>query len=286
MGKRTNVCRPAGKNMSRLARNKNFMLILSVCLLKFFPSCQNRQQIPVEQSHSQHWIKIPDAALTHTDSQGKTLVHHAASDGDKDLISYLLSKGCGLDQKDHTGLTPLHEAVQNKNTSMIRFLLKQKANIHAKTDDLNTPLHLAVFNHDIQSAEILYFNGAHCDVSAGNKDDISPLNHALSQNDLIMAELLYRPMHYIIKKDKVEYFVYLIRNKKETVFQTDRRKMTPLHVAYLLQRQDFIEDLIKCGADASFPDIYGNKPKYYAGMDFMEPSDGKSPDRRYGHQGR
>lgn len=182
---------------------------------------------------------MPDSELNQPDSQGKTLLHHAVEEGDTALIAYLLERGI---------------------------------DVHAKTADLNTPLLLAVFNNDIQSAEILFFNGAHSDALTENKDKVSPFSHAVRNRYYAMAELLYFPMHHIIKRGKTEYFDYLLQNKEDAVSQTGMTKMTPLHIAHLFRNQYFIDRLSELGADSDVLDVYGRKPSDYATMDFLEPA--------------
>jgi len=248
------------------------ILFMMVYLLIPFMSCKNHQENPEKVSRIEQFEQMPDSELNQTDSQGKTHLHHAAKDGDTDLIEYLLKRGLELDQKDNSGFTPLHDAVQAQDTSALRFLIDRHADVHAKNADLSTPLHLAVFNNDIQSAEMLYFNGAHSDVLIENKDKVSPLSHAVRNRYYAMAELLYFPMHYIIKRDKREYYDYLVQNKEGEVSRTDMRKMTPLHVAYLFQSRYFVDRLLESGAESDSMDVYGRKPPDYSTMDFMEPA--------------
>jgi ankyrin repeat protein len=216
--------------------------------------------------------QLPDSELTQTDSLGKTLLHHAAVEDDTALIDYLLKRGLAVDKKDNNGFTPLHDAVQNQNTAAIRFLINHYADVHAKTADLNTPLHLAVFNNDIHSVERLFFNGAHSDILTENKDKVFPISHAIQNRYYTVAELLYFPMHYIIKRNKTEYYDYLVQINEQAISQKGMRKMTPLHIAYLFHNQYFIDRLSESGADSNSLDVYGRKPSDYTTMDFMEPA--------------
>lgn len=247
-------------------------LFVTAVLSIYFLSCGKSREIPEQVSSTSRFEQISDAELNRVDSQGKTLLHEAVVNGETELIAYLLKRGLAIDQKDNNGFTPLHVAVKGQDTSVVRFLIDNHADVHAKTADLDTPLHLAVFNNDIPSAEILYFNDAFSDVLAENKDKVSPFTHAVRNRYYAMAELLYFPMHYLIKHDKREYFDYLIQNKEDSAYQTDMRKMTPLHVAYLFQNQDFIDRLLQSGADSESVDVYGQKPSDYETMDFMEPA--------------
>ena len=248
------------------------ILLITVCLLISSLSCKNRHENPEKISSMEQFEQLPNSDLYQTDSQGKTLLHHAVVEGDTVLMNYLLKRGLAVDYRDDSGITPLHDAVQNQDTSTIRFLIKHHADVHAKTVDRNTPLHLAVFNNDIHAAEVLFFNGGHSDAQAENKEKVSPLSHAIRNRYYAVAELLYFPMHYLIKQNKTEYYDYLVQIKDDAVSQTGMRKMTPLHIAFLFQNQYFIDRLSESGADSNSLDIYGRKPSDYTTMDFMEPA--------------
>jgi len=247
-----------------------FILLITFCLLISLPSCKKNREIPEKISRLSRFEQMTDTELAQTDSLGKTLLHHAAADDDTNLVDYLLERGLSVDQKDSSGFTPLHDAVQSQNTAAIQFIINHHADVHAVTADLNTPLHMAVFNNDIPSAEILFFNGALSDVLSENTDKVSPLSHAVKNRYYAMAELLYFPMFYLIKRNKTEHYDYLLQNKEDVIFQTDMRKMSPLHVAYLFQNQYFIDRITESGADSDFKDVYGRKSSDYITMDFME----------------
>lgn len=253
-------------------RSPTLILLIVVCSLIPFLACKNHQKTTEKVNRMERFEGMSDSELAETDSQGKTLLHHAAKDDDADLIEYLLKRGLEIDQKDNSGFTPLHDAVQAQATSVMRFLIDRHANVHAQNADLNTPLHLAVFHNDIQSVEMLFFNGAHSDILMENKEKVTPFSCAVQNRYYAMAELLYFPMHYIIKRNKTEYYDYLVQNKEDAFSQTDMRKMTPFHVAHLFRNQYFIDRLAESGADSDVLDVYGRKPSDYATMDFWEPA--------------
>jgi CubicO group peptidase (beta-lactamase class C family) len=248
------------------------VLFVAVFLSIPFISCQKGKDEPAKASKMERYEQMSDAELNQTHSQGKTLLHEAVMNGETELIAYLLKRGLAIDQKDNNGFTPLHDAVKKQGYSVVRLLVDNHADVHARTADLDTPLHLAVFNNDIPSAEVLFFNGAFSDVLVENKDKVSPFTHAVRNRYYAMAELLYFPMHYLIKHDKREYYDYLVHKKEDAVFQTDMRKMTPLHVAYLFQNQHFIDRLLESAVSSDSLDVYGRKPSDYKTMDFMEPA--------------
>ncbi len=61
-----------------------------------------------------------------------------------DLMSLLISAGCGLRDLDTGGLTPLHHAAQAYSLESIRFLVENGSDVSSLTEDGSSPLHYAV----------------------------------------------------------------------------------------------------------------------------------------------
>nr|WP_320157510.1 ankyrin repeat domain-containing protein [Wolbachia endosymbiont (group A) of Anomoia purmunda] len=62
----------------------------------------------------------------------------------------LLDKGAGVDVVDSRGRTPLHWAAQNNNKEIVDALIKAKATVDIKDEDENTPLKLTT-NEEIKA---------------------------------------------------------------------------------------------------------------------------------------
>ncbi|MGC3992013.1 MAG: ankyrin repeat domain-containing protein [Chthoniobacteraceae bacterium] len=67
------------------------------------------------------------------------------------LAGLLLADGCPIDVVGEQGYTALHFAVSNGDTDMVRYLLEHKASPFARTDDGRTPLHIAAGCSDSES---------------------------------------------------------------------------------------------------------------------------------------
>lgn len=61
-----------------------------------------------------------------------------------DLMSLLISAGCGLRDLDTGGLTPLHHATQAYSLESIRFLVENGSDVSSLTEDGSSPLRYAV----------------------------------------------------------------------------------------------------------------------------------------------
>ncbi|KAJ1097106.1 hypothetical protein NDU88_002233 [Pleurodeles waltl] len=68
--------------------------------------------------------------LSYTDTEGRTLLHHAAAHGNVDICQVLLKDNIGrmqLDLQDIYGKTALHYAIQMHNSAVLKFLVNEEA---------------------------------------------------------------------------------------------------------------------------------------------------------------
>jgi CubicO group peptidase (beta-lactamase class C family) len=206
---------------------------------------------------------IPKNELVKRDSLGRSFLHHATIQADSIAIIYLIEKGIPLDQKDDSGYTPLHIAVMNNNHNVVKMLIENGANTQILFPDSTSLLMYAVRKNDVPMAEILFFSNNNNDYTLveGN------LNYKLGteaarRKYYSLAEMFIWPLHYIVKRDKVEYFKHLITTNKNLIKSRDNRKSTPLHVAYLYQNDRFIHLLREAGAKDTI-DALGYLPEAY-----------------------
>jgi uncharacterized protein len=76
----------------------------------------------------------------------KTPLHLAATMGNKDIVSILLTTGAEINAKDLSGLTPLHGASMRGNSEIVNLLIDSGANVNAVSMNGITPLKLAQKN--------------------------------------------------------------------------------------------------------------------------------------------
>jgi ankyrin repeat protein len=101
------------------------------------------------------------------DSQGRTLLHIAASRGHQIRSYALLSAGADVNARDAAGWTPLHallEPVRQQEPDlrimMLEMLVLGGADLNAQSNDGTTPLACAVGKGDFDAAEYLLWHGA------------------------------------------------------------------------------------------------------------------------------
>lgn len=109
------------------------------------------------------------------DQYGRTLLHHAAVDGDVVLVRQLLAAGMDAGASDDNGWTPLHFAAQSNCADITEILLDAGAPVDARDTHGNTPLAKAVFNSRGVEDVIKLLRARGADPCAKNNHGISPL---------------------------------------------------------------------------------------------------------------
>ena len=139
----------------------------------------------VSGSHS--WSKVSDAV----DEEGKTQLHKAVEEGDKEKVIQLLAKE-EIDIKDKNGYTPLHWAVLTGQEEIASLLIARGANVNTTLPGGFTPLHDAVYVGRKDMVQLLIANGAR--VYAANKQGKRPLDLAVVKGN---QEIIYlmKPLH-------------------------------------------------------------------------------------------
>ena len=96
-------------------------------------------------------------------------IHHAAIEGPKDLIKYLIEKGANINEINSIGYTPLHYAAQAGNNEVVEMLIangaelnlrdKMDGPLHQNVVGGNTPLMHAVLAYEKDTVELLLKSG-------------------------------------------------------------------------------------------------------------------------------
>jgi ankyrin repeat protein len=106
------------------------------------------------------------ANLNTKDHDGNTLMHYTR--GDRKLIDYFTKHGLDIDITDAQGRTPLHHGASNGDTISMKALLDAGANINVREENFcSPPLNLAIFKNKINSVEFLLKNGADVSLCTG-----------------------------------------------------------------------------------------------------------------------
>jgi len=187
------------------------------------------QLLTAVQSGTVHDINmVLKRSLIHVnshDSNKRTPISVAASEGRLEIVQFLVLKGAQLNEVDHMGNTPLYDAVRNKHEDVvdallkagavlgldentvgvlmceaaskedqtvgvqeIRLLVKCGSNVNSKDYDGRTALHLAASTDKDNVIKVLLSLGA--DMYAKDRFDGTPLDDALRERNQRAMTLL------------------------------------------------------------------------------------------------
>ena len=92
----------------------------------------------------------------------RTQLHSATQDGNLELMTALIKRGCPVNAFDMLGKTPLHYAAMKENLDAIKVLLAAGADVNAHDKDVigNTPLGEVAGNCSFEVARTLIEAGA------------------------------------------------------------------------------------------------------------------------------
>jgi cytohesin len=118
------------------------------------------------------------------DSQGWSLLHHAARCDKPAAARLLLDAGCDVDVLDKDKHTPLHYAAGwlPKGASTALVLLEAGAGVDAQAENGRTPLHVAAMGGKVAVAELLVAKGA--SVARADADGMTALHFAAARGEV------------------------------------------------------------------------------------------------------
>ncbi|KAF4792006.1 hypothetical protein TURU_126257 [Turdus rufiventris] len=89
------------------------------------------------------------------DTDGFSALHHAALNGNTELISLLLEAQAAVDIKDNKGMRPLHYAAWQGKKEPMKMVLKAGSSVNIPSDEGQIPLHLAAQHGHYDVSEML-----------------------------------------------------------------------------------------------------------------------------------
>jgi ankyrin repeat protein len=75
-------------------------------------------------------LKVPNININVADANGNTALHHAARNGDIQVVELLVNRGADVDIQDQGGNTALHLAAANGNVEVVELLVNRGADIN------------------------------------------------------------------------------------------------------------------------------------------------------------
>ncbi len=125
------------------------------------------------------------------EKHNNTALHHAAINGHKDTVKFLIDSGADIDAVDKKGNTALHLAVIFDQVDTLKTLLESKADPNLQNIHGDTPLHIAILKNNKESVRVLINEKAN--VNIRNKEGQTAtflMECAISQINLI-KDIIY-----------------------------------------------------------------------------------------------
>lgn len=185
-----------------------------------------------------------------------------------DEVVRLLKLGANVMTPNQEGDTPLHIAVTEGDAEVMEFLIQNKANVNATGRSGNKPLH---YTGDVEIVRKLINHKANVNVQ--DEYGYMPLHYAVMEGDKEMMELLIKNKAEVNSKNKYGYtpldfacireiLEYLIQNKANINTTTEYGE-TPLHRAVSRGNIEVMESLIQYNANVHAKDINGQSVSDY-----------------------
>jgi ankyrin repeat protein len=94
-----------------------------------------------------------------------TALHHAALQGDLEIVRFLLNRGSNVNEYHYYLGTPIFVAALRRHKDVVEALLKHRASLSVPYGDLATALHCACFGGDVAIFELMLAHGQHGDLT-------------------------------------------------------------------------------------------------------------------------
>jgi ankyrin repeat protein len=182
--------------------------------------------------------------------QGRTKLHMACSEGDKDAVELLIRSGADVNLRDNRGATPLWIAAQHGRKEIVELLLNKGADINALDERRrSTPLLIAARSGHADVVKYLITKGA--DIHAADNQGMTPLAMARQQGHTEIVELLRQhgakeTLHGAVASGDIDEVKKLLSRGEDA-----DAKNEALLLALNSNRMDIAEQLVDNGANVN-----------------------------------
>ncbi|XP_061074694.1 ankyrin repeat and SAM domain-containing protein 1A-like [Conger conger] len=204
------------------------------------------------------------------DSTGYTPLHHAALNGQSEVVQTLLRNEALTNIADHKGCSPLHLAAWKGDQRIVRLLIHQGPSLpklNEQNSDNDTPLHCAAQYGHADVVRLLLEEQA--DPTTRNNRLETPLDLAALYGRLEVVHLLlashpgllaccaptHTPLHLAARNGHLPVVEVLLDAGMDINCETE--KGSALHEAALFGKTDVVQKLLSAGIDANMVDSRG-----------------------------
>uniref|UniRef100_A0A8C5L6C4 Caskin-1 n=1 Tax=Jaculus jaculus TaxID=51337 RepID=A0A8C5L6C4_JACJA len=208
------------------------------------------------------------------DPDGFSALHHAALNGNTELITLLLEAQAAVDIKDNKGMRPLHYAAWQGRKEPMKLVLKAGSAVNVPSDEGHIPLHLAAQHGHYDVSEMLLQHQSNpCVVDNSGK---TPLDLACEFGRVGVVQLLLSsnmcaalleprpgdatdpngtsPLHLAAKNGHIDIIRLLLQAGIDINRQT--KSGTALHEAALCGKTEVVRLLLDSGINAQVRNTY------------------------------
>ncbi|XP_067859545.1 caskin-1 isoform X1 [Heptranchias perlo] len=208
------------------------------------------------------------------DIDGFSALHHAALNGNTELISLLIEAQSTVDIKDNKAMRPLHYAAWQGKAEPMKMLLKAGSSVNSQSDEGQIPLHLSAQHGHYEVSEMLLQHQSNpCIVDIAGK---TPLDLACEFGRVGVVQLLLSsnmcaalleakpgditdpngtsPLHLAAKNGHIDIIRLLLQAGIDINQQT--KAGTALHEAALCGKTEVVRLLLESGINAHIKNTY------------------------------
>ena len=216
------------------------LLLKKLALRDMMDTCNKHE-------HTQHLLRLfpMDNEYFQLSDGRTTVLHLAATSGDLEYFTTIVSLGFDINSLDSDGYTPLHRAIEYGCISIAKYLISQPNCLcETLTKDNITPLHDAAGElGDLSLVQCLVERGV--DVNISNCNDSTALHCSCCWGHLSIVE-------YLTAHPQINY-------------TKDSWNRTSIHFAAEFGQAHIVKYLVEsCNHDINVEDKYGNTPLYMA----------------------
>jgi len=179
---------------------------------------------------SQNLDYSPEEFFTGFQSEGRTLLHMAASSGHPHMFQYILSQintpPDVVNVKDLRGFTPLINATISESSDIMKSLLALGADVNLRNNDGAAAVHFAAGDGSVERVRLLHEAGAQLDLTSQSGS----------------------PLHWAAGKARAETVLYLLQQKVD--FNRPTAEGLPaVLIAAAASCDKGVQYLVEAGAD-------------------------------------
>ncbi|XP_035721623.1 85/88 kDa calcium-independent phospholipase A2-like [Vespa mandarinia] len=208
-------------------------------------------------------LKAANSSLEHTDKQGNTVYHYAAT-STKDIILTIKGLSNSLNSRNNDGYTPLHIACMNDEPECVKALLLIGADVNIPPSDgqPSSPGYVGDFLHN--KPNVLYSEDMRFGGTPLHWSHSRPVVNALIEHHVDIDAVNFQgrtALHVMVIRKRLDCVVALLSHMA-SVNKVDQDGNTPLHLAVSSGTIAIVQVLVGFGADINARNWKSETPRH------------------------